>query len=138
MTQPMLLPPKKRSFFSPVLVELTIVILFFALSASVIVRLIAAADTTARTSEYESRAILAMLPAPHRRLTLVAAGELPPHSLLDGLALDRLVLVPDNWLAGLPPHQPRLRARHAARLAALHLDEPINTVTVFDDDDLPF
>lgn len=60
MTQPMLLPPKKRSFFSPVLVELTIVILFFALSASVIVRLIAAADTTARTSEYESRAILAM------------------------------------------------------------------------------
>ena len=60
MTQPMLLPPKKRSFFSPVLVELTIVILFFALSASVIVRLIAAADTTARTSAYESRAILAM------------------------------------------------------------------------------
>ena len=60
MTQPMLLPPKKRSFFSPILIELTIVILFFALSASVIVRLIAAADTTARTSEYESRAILAM------------------------------------------------------------------------------
>ena len=60
MTQPMLLPPKKRGFFSPVLMELTIVILFFALSASVIVRLIAVADTTARTSEYESRAILAM------------------------------------------------------------------------------
>ena len=60
MTQPMLLPPKKRGFFSPVLMELTIVILFFALSASVIVRLIAVADTTARQSEYESRAILAM------------------------------------------------------------------------------
>ncbi len=60
MTQPMLLPPKKRSFFSPVLIELTIVILFFALSAGVIVRLIALADTTARTSAYESRAILAM------------------------------------------------------------------------------
>ena len=93
----------------------------------------------ARASSWsETRAILAMLPTRRRPLTLVAAGELPPHSLLDGLALDRLVLVPDNWLAGLPPHQPRLRARHAARLAALHLDEPINTVTVLDDDDLPF
>ena len=60
MTQPMLLPPKKRSSFSPVLIELTIVILFFALSASVITRLIAVADTTARTSAYESRAILAL------------------------------------------------------------------------------
>jgi hypothetical protein len=60
MTQPMLLPPKKRSFFSPILIELTIVILFFALSASVITRLIAVADTTARTSAYESRAILAL------------------------------------------------------------------------------
>ena len=88
----------------------------------------------------ETRAILAMLPAPHRRLTLVAAGELPPPSLLDGLAsdLDSLVLVPDNWLAALPRQQPRLRARHAARLAELHLDEPIHTVTVFRDDDLPF
>lgn len=60
MTDQMLLPPKKRGVFSPVLIELTIVILFFALSASVIVRLIAAADTTARLSAYESRAILAM------------------------------------------------------------------------------
>lgn len=93
----------------------------------------------ARASSWsETRAILAMLPTRRRRLTLVAAGELPPHSLLDGLALDRLVLVPDNWLAGLPPHQPRLRARHAARLAKLHLDEPIHTVTAFRDDDLPF
>ena len=60
MTEQTLLPPKKRGVFSPVLIELTIVILFFALSASVIVRLIAAANTTARLSEYESRAILAM------------------------------------------------------------------------------
>jgi hypothetical protein len=95
----------------------------------------------ARASSWsETRAILAMLPACRRRLTLVAAGELPPPSLLDGLAsdLERLVLVPGNWLAALPRHQPRLRARHAARLAALHLDEPIHTVTVLRHDDLPF
>jgi len=95
----------------------------------------------ARASSWsETRAILAMLPACHRRLTLVAAGELPPPSLLDGLAsdLDRLVLVPDNWLAALPSHQPRLRARHAARLATLHLDEPIHTVSLFHDGDFPF
>ena len=60
MTLPMLVPPKKRGVFSPVLVELIIVILFFALSTSVIVRLIASADVTARVSSYESRAILAM------------------------------------------------------------------------------
>jgi len=60
MTDSMLIPPKKRGFFNPVLIELTIVILFFALSASVIVRLIVAANATARASEYESRAILAM------------------------------------------------------------------------------
>ena len=60
MTQPMLLPPNKCRSFSPVLIELTIVILFFALSASVITRLIAVADNTARTSAYESRAILAL------------------------------------------------------------------------------
>jgi hypothetical protein len=95
----------------------------------------------ARASSWsETRAIFAMLPACRRRITLVAAGELPPPSLLDGLAfdLDRLVLVPNSWLAGLPRHQPRLRARHAAHLAALHLHEPIHTVTVFRDDDLPF
>lgn len=95
----------------------------------------------ARASSWsETRAILAMLPARRRRLTLVAAGRLPPPSLLDGLAsdLNRLVLVPDNWLAALPRRNARLRARHAARLAALHLDEPIHTVTVFGDDDLPF
>ena len=95
----------------------------------------------ARSSSWsETRAVLAMLPACRRRLTLVAAGQLPPPSLLDGLAsdLNRLVLVPDNWLAALPRQQTRLRARHAARLAALHLDEPIHTVTLFRHDDLPF
>ena len=95
----------------------------------------------ARASSWsETRAILSMLPACHRRLTLVAAGELPPPSLLHGLAsdLDSLVLVPDNWLAALAPQQASLRARHAARLAALHLHEPIHTVTVFRDDALPF
>jgi hypothetical protein len=92
------------------------------------------------TSWPETRAVLAMLPARRRRLTLVAAGSLPPQSLLDGLVSDlgRLVLIPDNWLAALPRQQPMLRARHAARLAALHLDEPIHTVTVFRHDDLPF
>lgn len=60
MTQPMLQPPRKRGVFSPVLLELVIVILFFALSTSVIVRLIAAADMTAQRSSYESRAILAL------------------------------------------------------------------------------
>ncbi len=60
MTDSILRPPKKRGVFSPVLIELTIVILFFALSTSVVVRLIAAADSTARQSEYASRAILAM------------------------------------------------------------------------------
>jgi hypothetical protein len=56
----MLRPPKKRGVFNPILIELTIVILFFALSTSVVIRLIAAADATARQSAYESRAILAM------------------------------------------------------------------------------
>lgn len=95
----------------------------------------------ARASSWsETRAIFALLPGSRRRLTLVAAGSLPPSSLLDDLAadLESLVLVPNNWLVGLPPHQPRLRARHAARLAVLHLDQPIHTVTVFRDDDLPF
>lgn len=95
----------------------------------------------ARASSWsETRAILTMLPACRRRLTLVAAGELPPPSLLDGLAsdLDSLVFVPDNWLAAFPRQQARLRARHAARVAALHLDEPIHTITVLRNDDLPF
>ncbi len=60
MTQQMLQPPKKRGVYNLVLLELVIVILFFALSTSVIVRLIAAANMTAQTSSYESRAILAL------------------------------------------------------------------------------
>ena len=56
----MLRPPKKRGVFSPILIEMTIVILFLALSTSVVIRLIAAANVTARESAYESRAILAM------------------------------------------------------------------------------
>ncbi len=60
MTDTTLRPPKKRGVFSPVLLELTIVILFFALSTSVIVRLISAASTTAQESEFHARAILAM------------------------------------------------------------------------------
>ena len=60
MSEPMLTPPKKRSVFSPILIELTIVILFFALSTSVVVQLIAAASASARESDYHARAILAM------------------------------------------------------------------------------
>ena len=56
----MLRPPKKRGVFSPILIEMTIVILFLALSTSVVVRLIAVANITAQQSAYESRAILAM------------------------------------------------------------------------------
>ncbi len=59
-TETVLIPPKQRTGLSPVLVELTIVILFFALSMSVIIRLIAAANGTAKQSEFESRALLAM------------------------------------------------------------------------------
>lgn len=98
-------------------------------------------DRLARASSWsETRAVLALIPACRRRLTLVAVGSLPPPSLLDDLAsvLERLVLVPDSWLAALPRKQARLRACHAARLAALHLDEPIHTVTVFRDEELPF
>ncbi|NCB06192.1 MAG: hypothetical protein EOM69_11835 [Clostridia bacterium] len=56
----MLRPPKQRGTMSPILIEMVIVILFLALSTSVVVRLIAAANTTAQQSAYESRAILAM------------------------------------------------------------------------------
>lgn len=59
-TETILLPPKKRGVFSPILIEMTIVILFLALSTSVVIRLIAAANVTAQESAYESRAILAM------------------------------------------------------------------------------
>jgi hypothetical protein len=60
MNESMLRPPKKRGVFSPILIELTIVILFFALSTSIVVQLIAAAGTAARESEYHARAVLAL------------------------------------------------------------------------------
>ncbi len=60
MMEQSLRPPKQRGVFSPVLIELIIVILFFALSTSVVVRLIAAASSTAQQSDYQARAILAM------------------------------------------------------------------------------
>lgn len=60
MNETMLRPPKKQSVFSPVLIELTIVILFFALSTSIVVRLIAAASAVSNESGYHGRALLAM------------------------------------------------------------------------------
>lgn len=51
---------KKRATFSPVLLELIVAILFFALSMSVVIRLIAAADETSRQSAALSRATIAM------------------------------------------------------------------------------
>jgi len=60
MNESMLRPPKKHGVFSPILIELTIVILFFALSTSIVVQLIAAAGTAARESEYHARAVLAL------------------------------------------------------------------------------
>ncbi len=42
----MLRPPKQRGTMNPILVEMAIVILFLALSTSVVVRLIAAANVT--------------------------------------------------------------------------------------------
>lgn len=87
----------------------------------------------------EARAVLALLPS-RRTFTLVAAGSPPPPSLLCALApaVGRLVLVPDRWLAGLSHRRPWLRARRAARLAAVHIAHPIVTVTPVRDDDVPF
>lgn len=53
-------PLKKHTSFSPVLLELTIIILFFALSTGVVVQLIAAASSISGESAYHSRALLAM------------------------------------------------------------------------------
>jgi len=60
MNEQALRPPKKRGAFSPVLIELTIVILFFALSTSIVVRLIAAASAVSSESRFHARALLAM------------------------------------------------------------------------------
>ena len=97
-------------------------------------------DRLARASSWsEARAVLDLLPG-HRRFTLVAAGSPPPPWLLHNLAprVDRLVLVPEAWLAGLSRRRPGLRARRAARLAAAHIVDPIETVQVLPDDALPF
>ena len=60
MNEPPLRPIKKRGVFSPVLMELILVILFFALSTSVVVRLIAAASSISNESSDHARALLAM------------------------------------------------------------------------------
>ena len=53
-------PIKKHGSFSPVLIELAIVILFFALSTGIVVQLIAAASRISNESAFHSRALLAM------------------------------------------------------------------------------
>ncbi|MPM29562.1 hypothetical protein SDC9_76102 [bioreactor metagenome] len=53
-------PIKKHGSFSPVLIELAIVILFFALSTGIVVQLIAAASRISNESAFHSQALLAM------------------------------------------------------------------------------
>lgn len=53
-------PLKKRGMFSPVLIELSIVILFFALSTGIVVQLIASASRISNESTFHSQALLAM------------------------------------------------------------------------------
>ena len=60
MNESALRPIRKRGSISPVLLELSVVILFFALSASVVLRLFAAASDVSRESAYRSRALLAL------------------------------------------------------------------------------
>jgi len=60
VNEPALRPIRKRGSISPVLLELSVVILFFALSASVVLRLFAAASDVSKESAYRSRALLAM------------------------------------------------------------------------------
>lgn len=60
MNEPALRPIRKRGSISPVLLELAVVILFFALSASVVLRLFAAASDVSRESACRSRALLAL------------------------------------------------------------------------------
>lgn len=95
----------------------------------------------ARSSSWvEARAVLGVLPGYRRPFTLVVVGDAPPVSFIRALApcLARLVLVPLAWLAGVPLHRPRLRARRAARLALAHLSAPIENLTAFADDTYPF
>jgi hypothetical protein len=60
MNEQPLRPVKRSGSFSPVLMELTIIILFFALSTSIVVRLIASASVISNESRYHARAFLAM------------------------------------------------------------------------------
>ena len=60
MNEQPLRPVKRSGTFSPVLMELTIIILFFALSTSIVVRLIATASAVSNESRYHARAMLAM------------------------------------------------------------------------------
>jgi hypothetical protein len=87
-----------------------------------------------------ARGLFGTLPSYRRHFTLVATGSLPPEPFLRTLGpdLERLVFVPDPWLSGISRHRPRLRARHAARLALAHLSDPIQSRDVFTDYDVPF
>jgi hypothetical protein len=60
MNEQPLRPIKRSGTFSPVLMELTIIILFFALSTSIVVRLIASASAISEESRYHTRALQAM------------------------------------------------------------------------------
>ena len=60
MNEQPLRPIKRSGAFSPVLMELTIIILFFAISTSIVVRLIASASAISDESRYHARALQAM------------------------------------------------------------------------------
>lgn len=66
---------KKRATFSPVLLELIVSILFFALAMSVVVRLVAAANETSERSALASRALVAMENAAEAIKADPAAGD---------------------------------------------------------------
>lgn len=87
------------------------------------------------SSWLEVLAVFRSLPTWRRPISLVVAGPPPPESFLDALAplLDTAVLVPGNWLHGIPSHLRRVRARRAARLATAHLHRGIQTRCFLDD-----
>ena len=60
MNEQPLRPLKRSGTFSPVLMELTIIILFFAISTSIVVRLIASASAISEESRFHTRAMQAM------------------------------------------------------------------------------